>query len=149
MSKNPERTKFEENLLERNNSRVKVNSEEGRCQCCGKSESEIRGAIEELYCQGETDEIPKDLFVRHARPCGPYWEEAEIACANADEVYKDQGFDDPEEYMVFKYGKEKGTSLFVSFCANHQIGSSVDCLFCCGLDTNEYYEIRWEHFKNP
>lgn len=88
-----------------------------------------------------------NISFKHHRPCGPYFEEAEIAGANAYKVYKDQGFDDPEEYMVFKYGKEKGTSLFVRFCAYNQTGSTWDCLFCCGLDTNEYYEIRWQRFK--
>jgi hypothetical protein len=140
MNKNPGRTNFEENLLKRNNSRVKENSEESRCHCCGKSVSEIRAANEKLYCQGETDDIPEYPFVIHARPAGPYCEEAEIAGANAHEVYEDQGFDDPEEYMIFKYGKEKGKSLYLSFCAYNLVGSVAECRSCCGLDTNEYFE---------
>jgi hypothetical protein len=147
MSKNTEIIKFEEKLLERNKSRVNVNSEESRCRCCGKSESEIRAAVEKLYCKGKTDEIPEYIFCKVYRRHGPYDHESEIACANAEEVYKDQGFDDPLDYMCSKYGKKKGTSMHFSSNAYHQVGSTWECLFCCGLDDDEFFEIRRERFS--
>jgi hypothetical protein len=134
MNKNTERTKFQENLFKRNNSQVKVISEEKRCPRCGKSESEIREAIEMLYCQGEIDEIRKDLFDVITRSVLPYWEEGEIAYADATEEYEAQGFNDQLEYMVSKYGKEKGTYLFDGYWDHHQYRSSCECQLCLRLE---------------
>jgi hypothetical protein len=144
MSKTTERTVFEEKLLERNKSRVNVNSEESRCQCCGKSESEIRAAFEKLYCQGKIDKIPEYLFNIGLRPFAPYDHESEMAFVDAKGVYKDHGFDDPLEYMCSKYGEKEGNRMYAHSCAYHQLGEVLDCLFCWGLDDEEFFEIRRE-----
>jgi hypothetical protein len=112
--------------------------EDGRCNCCGRHISELKPF------GGPGDPLVGDFtgayLVKKWRPSGPYDKKAEVAAKEAYECYSKDGFEDPLDWMVKKYGKNKGEWLYYTDMMYNQIGSSWECRDCCALNTNEYYE---------
>jgi hypothetical protein len=79
---------------------------------------------------------------------GPYNEEAENAVKEAVKHLADASRDDedPLEWMIEKYGKEKGRNYDFSHQAYHQIDSSWECRDCVVLVEYEDCEnLRERH----
>jgi len=73
---------------------------------------------------------------------GSYDEEAERALDEAEKCLADASRDDedPLEWLIETYGKEKGRNYDFSHQAYHQIDSSWECRDCVVLGTDEYFE---------
>jgi hypothetical protein len=82
------------------------------------------------------------LLVKKFRPAGPYDEEAERAWDDAEKCLSDAGYKDknPLEWLIKKYGEEKGNKFYWSFQAYLQTVSSWECRDCAVLDEYEYCE---------
>ena len=82
------------------------------------------------------------LLIKKFRPAGTYDEEAERAWDKAEKHLADAGAKDkdPLEWMIKKFGKEKGENFYWSYQAYCQIGSSWECRDCAVLNTDEYFE---------
>lgn len=111
---------------------------DGRCDCCGKHISELKPF------GGPGDPLVGDFtglyLVRKYRPLGPYDEEAEVAFKEAERCYKAEGFNEELDYMIYKYGKEKGKELFWASDAYRTADKSRECRDCAALDEDEYHE---------
>ena len=84
--------------------------EDGQCQCCGKHINEL------CPFGGSGDPLVGDFtgayLVKTWRPDGPYDEEAEVNTEKANELYEKDGYDDPEDWLIEKFGKEKGERVY-------------------------------------
>lgn len=110
------------------------------CGCCGRHSSELKPfgkAGDPLV--GDFDGA---LLIKKYRPAGPYDEEAEKAVKEAEKHLADDGYKgkDPLEWMIKKFGKEKGRNYVCSYMAYCQTGSSYECRECAVLDEDEYFE---------
>jgi hypothetical protein len=109
----------------------------GRCDCCGRH-------ISKLSPFGKaSDPLVGDfegaLLVKRWRPGGPYDEEAGKAMQEAERCYENDGYKDPLGWMINKYGKEKGESLYYTMMLWDQTGSSWECRDCSILDEDEFF----------
>jgi hypothetical protein len=85
--------------------------------------------------------------VKRWRPEGPYDEEAEVAADEARSRYKEDGFCDPSDWMIDKYGAEKGERLYYSDMLQNSIRPSWGCRDCFMLSVNAYHEKRSQRYK--
>ena len=122
--------------------RISINPppSDGRCDCCGRHISELKPfgkAGDPLV--GDFDGA---LLIKTFRPVGPYDEEAENAVEEAVKHLADAGFKDkdPLEWLIKKYGKEKGEGFYWSNEAYCQTSSSWECRDCAVLYEDEYFE---------
>ena len=90
--------------------RININPppEDGRCDCCGRHISELTPfgkAGDPLV--GDFD---GELLVKKFRPVGPYNEKAEQAFKHVEKLMEKEGRagEDPLDWMIKIYGKEKG-----------------------------------------
>ena len=118
--------------------------QDGKCQCCGKHISELKPF------GGPGDPLVGDFtgayLIKKFRPDGPYDEEAENASREAERKFKEDGFSDPLDWMIDRYGTEKGKRLYYTDMAFHSVGKSWECRDCAILDHNEYHEkLRQRH----
>jgi hypothetical protein len=109
-----------------------------RCDCCGRH-------ISELKPFGKAgDPVLGDFdgahLVKRVRTFGTYDEEAETAWENALSCYQDEGFEDPFDWMIKTYGKERAEELYWTSYAYHFVRSSWECRDCIILDGDEYFE---------
>jgi hypothetical protein len=119
---------------------------DGKCMCCGRH-------LEELSPFGGPDDplvgdFAGALLIKKYRRCGPYDEEAEIAYAEAAEKYVEDGLESPMDWLVRKYGKEKGERLNFAVEFHEQISSSWECRDCVVLDNDEYFEKLGERYTS-
>lgn len=118
---------------------------DGNCQCCGRHISELKpfdGAGDFFL-----DDFDGAYLAKKIRPDGPYDEEAEVVSQAAFECYENDGFDNPLDWMIEKYGKEKGEGLFYRAMSYGTARSSWECRNCFVLDTNEYHETLHQREK--
>ena len=110
-----------------------------RCNCCGKHISKLKpfGKAGDPM----VGDFEGALRIKKHRPAGPYIEEVERAWDEAEKHLADAAHEDedPLEWMIKKYGKEKGEYFYWSVQASSQVGSSWECRDCAGLDTNEFF----------
>jgi hypothetical protein len=109
-----------------------------RCDCCGRH-------IRELKPFGKAGDpligdFNGEVLVKKWRPTGPYDKEAEMATTEAEKYYEETGCKDPLEWLIKKYGKQKGEKLDYLKSLYSQMGSSWECRDCIVLDTDEYFE---------
>jgi len=112
--------------------------EDGRCECCGRHLSELKPfgkAGDPLV-----GDFEGALLVKTWRPMGPYDEEAEKATEEAMECFSNEGYEDPLEWMIGKYGEEKGKQLWYSAEAYDATCAEWLCRDCIVLDQHEYFE---------
>jgi hypothetical protein len=116
--------------------------EEICCSCCGKPGSELKPF--DRYRDCSFDDHPERFLVKHHRAYGPLDEEAEQAFNEAlyEMAEADIKDGDPLEWMIEKYGKEKGEKFYGTSFDAHSTFSSIDCRDCIGLGTDEYWEKR-------
>jgi hypothetical protein len=121
--------------------RVNINPppDDGRCDCCGKHISELTPfgkTIDPL--NGDFD---GEFLIKNFRRMGPYDEEASRAWYEAMKhmAITGQKDNDPLDWMIETYGKDKGEHLYWADQAYNQIGSSWECSDCAVLDTVEYF----------
>ena len=111
---------------------------DGRCECCGRHISELKPY------GGHGDPLVGDFtgayLVKRFRSGGPYDEEAEMAIKEAERCYEGENFNDVLDYMIHKYGKERGKDLFYTAEAHGATHASWECRDCAVLDVNEYLE---------
>ena len=129
--------------------RININPppSDGRCNCCGRHISKLKPfgkAGDPLV-----GDFEGALLVKKFRPAGPYDEEAEKAWNEAEKCIADAGYKDkdPLEWLINKYGKEKGEYFYLSHLAYCQIGSSWECRDCAVLDEYEYFENLRERYS--
>jgi len=122
--------------------KININSspEDRWCDCCGRHVSKLTPfgkAGDPLV--GDFDGA---LLVKKYRRAGPYNEQAETAFKRVEEIMEEEGHagEDPEEWMIKKYGKEKGQQYLNAVYAYGCIGSSRECRDCIVLDEDEYFE---------
>jgi len=128
----------EEDLKLRPGDNINPPPSDGRCDCCGRH-------ISELKPYGKAgDPLVGDfngaLLVKGFRGAGPYDEEAELAISEAERCYETDGFDDPLEWMIDKFGKKKAEGFCFTSEAYHCVGPSWECRDCMCLGDNEYFE---------
>ena len=114
--------------------------EGGHCDCCGRHISELTPfgkAGDPLV--GDFD---GELLVKRWRSAGPYDEQAEKSFKHVEKLMEKAGHpdDDPLDWMVKRYGKEKGEQYLCAVYAYGQVGSSWECRDCAVLDEDEYFE---------
>ena len=128
----------EEDLVLGPGMHINAPPETGRCQCCGRHISELKPfgkAGDPLV--GDFDGA---LLVKIWRPMGPYDEEAEEAMNEAQKCYQKDGYEDSLDWMIDKYGKEKGERLNFTAQCHACTGSSWECRDCICLDDDQYFE---------
>jgi hypothetical protein len=112
--------------------------EDGKCDCCGRSIRELKPF------GGPGDPLVGDFtgafLVKGYRPLGSYSEEAEKVQKEAMRRYEADGFDDPLDWMIDKYGKKKGEDMYYANEACYSFGSSWECRDCIVLEDDEYGE---------
>ena len=79
-------------------------------------------------------------LVKTFRPAGPYDEEAESALKEAEESFAREGYETPLEWMIDRFGNEKGERLWNSAQVFECICADWLCKDCIALDQDEYYE---------
>ena len=111
---------------------------DGRCDCCGRSIGELKPF------GGPGDPLVGDftgaLLVKGYRSVGIYDEEAEKTYDEAERYYEAEGFDDPLDWMIDKYGQEKAMKIYYTVQAYGSVESSWECRDCMVLDMEEYFE---------
>lgn len=119
--------------------------EDGRCDCCGRHIGELKPF------GGPGDPLVGDftgaLLVKMFRPFGPFDEEADRACQEAKSRYKEEGFGNGPDYLIHKYGPEKGEELSGRISCYSQFGSSWECRDCAVLDESEYFEKYDQRYR--
>jgi hypothetical protein len=119
---------------------------DGRCMCCGRHISELKPfgkAGDPLV--GDFDGA---LLIKKFRTLGPYDEEAESAYKNAKKHLAESGRkdEDPLNWMISVYGKEKGKHFYWAAQASGCVSKSWECRDCAILDADEYFEkLRQKH----
>ena len=117
---------------------IRLPLRDGQCYCCGKHIWELK----------PFDEPGDPLFLaRSCRLGGPYDEEAESACNEALRCYEADGFDNPRDWMIDKFGKEKATSINKAMFAYSSPVLGWECKDCIGLDMDEYLEKTKKCYK--
>ncbi|MCB2141144.1 hypothetical protein KQH27_00385 [bacterium] len=119
------------------------------CECCGRHISELKPfgkAGDPLvgYFEGK-------LLIKKFRPIGPYDKEAKNSFKHVEKIMEKEGHpdDDPLDWMVKIYGKEKGMKYLYTVYAYEQVGSSWECRDCAVLDADEYFEqLKKIHFTD-
>lgn len=119
-----------------------------RCDCCGRHISELKpfgkagdplvGNFEGLF------------LIKNYRRMGPY--DGESVCAWNAYYEAKKKFEyigrkncDPLEWMIEKYGKEKGEHFYWAGQFYEQISKRWECRDCAVLDTDEYFEKIGPH----
>ncbi len=128
------------------NSEAKININpppgDGRCQCCGKHISELTPF--EKTGDPLVGDFEGELLVKNFRRSGPNDDEASKVWDTVHELMETFGNegDDPYDWIISIYGKEKGEQYCWSLEAYHQIGKSWECRDCIVLDEDEYFAIK-------
>ena len=104
-----------------------------KCECCRKHISELQ-PFDETY----GDHFNGKYLFKTFRRDAPYNEEAEKAVDEAEERCRDG--ESPREWMIAKYGKEKGQALNVLGHGSSTVGPSWECRDCIILDEDKYFE---------
>ena len=115
---------------------------DGRCDCCGRHISELKpfgGPGDPLV-----GNFTGSFLVKGYRNLGSYDADAEKAYEEAKNRYEADGFDDPLDWMIDKYGKEKAEDLYYANEGYYQVGSSWECRDCMVLDMDDYFK-KLEH----
>jgi hypothetical protein len=135
---NFDRVEKPEDLKPKRGMNINPPPSDGRCDCCGRPMSEL------TPFGGRGDPLVGDfrgaLLVKGYRPMGPYDDEAEEACNEAENKFKADGHEDPEAWLIAKYGPQEGKRLYLTACAHGQVGSSWECRDCFVLSLDEYFE---------
>jgi hypothetical protein len=119
---------------------------DGKCMCCGKHISKLKPfgkAGDPLV-----GDFEGALLVKTFRPDGPYNEEAELAMNEAEQCYEGDGYKDILDWMINKYGKEKGERFYWQAQLHGSVGKSWLCKNCIVLDIDEYFERLREEGAN-
>jgi hypothetical protein len=135
---NFDQVKNEDDLKLKPGQNINPPAPDGRCECCGKHISELKpfdvsGDSLVAFSTGK-------LLRINLRPLGYYDEEAERAWKEADHRYKVDGYDNPTNWMIDKYGKEKAILMSYANQGYYSSGESYECRDCYYLDENEYFE---------
>ena len=117
---------------------------DGRCDCCGRHISELKPF------GGPGDPLVGDFtgafLVKGYRNLGFYNEEGDKAQKEAAKCYIADGFGNIYDWMIYKYGIEKGEDLYYANEGYNQYGSSWECRDCMVLDMKEYFK-KLEHWS--
>jgi hypothetical protein len=110
----------------------------GRCYCCGRHISELTPFEEaEEPLLGDFDGA---YLVKTWRRAGPYDGEAESAAEEAIQSFSEKGNQSPLEWMIDRFGKEKGERLWYTAQAFDCLCADWLCTDCIGLGEDEYFE---------
>jgi hypothetical protein len=122
--------------------------QDGRCECCGRHISEVKpfGKAGDPLA-GDFDGA---LLIKKWRPDGPYDENAEKAWDKAEKHLADVGLkdQDPLEWLIKNYGKEKGEYFYWSYQLYCQTSKSWECRDCAVLYEDEYILKKYGNVKN-
>lgn len=110
--------------------------EDGDCECCGKSISELKPF------GGPGDPLAGDFtgeyLVKTYRPNLPINADFEIAYEEAERCYKNEGFESPYDWITHKHDKKVAEKISEYFQGQGDWSSS-ECRDCILLDDNEYH----------
>lgn len=132
----------EEDLKPRPGININPPPEDGRCMCCERHISELKpfGKAGDP-CVGDFQGVYLGKSFR--RPM-VYDEEAAFATMEAERRYKSDGYEDPLDWLINKYGKNEGQRLYEVAAIGSTVGKSWECRECIGLDFYEYLERRFQ-----
>jgi hypothetical protein len=109
-----------------------------RCDCCGKHVSEL------IPYGGPGDPLQGDhtgmLLVRQYRPMFDTRKE-EKAFQEAQKRYEEDGFKDPEQWLINKYGKERAKEIHEREGVGYTT-KSFECRDCAGTIEDIYFARR-------
>ena len=130
----------EKDLIDKERININPPPDDFCCDSCGRHISELTPfgkAGDPLV--GDFD---GELLVKKWRPAGPYNEQAEKAFKHVGKILEEEGCagEDPEDWMIKIYGKEKGQQYLLAVYAYGCVGSSWECRECIVLDADEYFE---------
>ena len=127
----------EEDLKPRLGMNINPPPKDGRCMCCNRHINELKpfgkGGDQLL---GDFDGSFLVIRWRHE---GPFDEAAESAMKEALRCYKDEGFEYASDWLISKYGLERGDQLAFSAQLHGIIRSSWECRDCIFLKEDEYF----------
>jgi hypothetical protein len=108
-----------------------------RCECC-------RGHISELkpFDDPKYPHLIGKYLVRTFRRGLPYNEEAERALDEAEANCKEGH--SPSQWLIEKYGENKGNILNIMGHGSSTVGASWECRDCVILDDDEYFDKLWK-----
>jgi rubredoxin len=111
--------------------------EDGRCECCG-------GHIRELkpYDNSEYPKFIGTYLIKTFRRDLPLDKEAERALNEAEANCKEG--QSPRQWLIEKYGEEKGNALNIMGHGSSTVSTSWECRDCIVLDEKEYFEKLWK-----
>ncbi len=133
-----DRIKNEDDLKPKPGININPPPKEGRCDCCGRHISELKpfgGPGDPLV-----GNFTGAFLVKGYRSDGIYDEEAETVCKEAQRCYEADGFNDPLDWMIDKYGREEAIGMDCAVQAYGSVGSSWECRDCMVLDMDEYFK---------
>jgi hypothetical protein len=84
--------------------------------------------------------------VKGYRALGPYDAEAQKVFEKAQRRYEADGFDDPLDWMIDQYGREKAEAIDCTVQMYGSAESSWECRDCMCLDMYGYFE-KLDHAK--
>jgi hypothetical protein len=120
---------------------------DGRCHCCGRHISELKPfgkAGDPLVGNFEGA-----LLVKRFRRQGPYDEKSVLAMDEAIKLYEADGYSDPHDWLINKYGETDGKNISLNAQLWDCVESSWECRDCIVLDTDEYFERYAERIETP
>jgi hypothetical protein len=149
-----DRIKNEDDLKPKPGININPPPKEGRCDCCGRHISELKPF------GGPGDPLVGDFtgafLVKGYRSIGSFDEEEEKddleeekddleeekAFEEAQRCYEADGFADPLDWMIDKYGKEKAITMEFDMARRHcgYVTDSWECRDCMVLDMDGYFE---------
>ncbi len=132
-----ERVNGEEDLKSRPGMNINPPPAEGTCDCCGKHISELKP-----YDNPEYPKFIGAYLVKTFRSYLPYDKEAELALDEAEANCKEG--QSPRQWLIEKYGEEKGNDLNIMGYGSSTVSASWECRDCIVLDEKEYFEKLWK-----
>lgn len=84
------------------------------------------------------------LLARRLRPYWPFDPKPEMVFEEAQKCYKDEGYNNPRDWIIAKYGEEKTKDLSFRHQLNGCRQKSFECSECVFLSNDEYWDVYWD-----
>jgi hypothetical protein len=128
---------YEEDLAHRPGMRDNPPPEDVVCDCCLRPITQLKPF---KVSDPEFGDIDDALLVRTWREDSPFDEESLKAVQEACECYENDGYENILDWLVDKYGKEKGEDFYAAEKIGIDVFDTWECLDCVRLNDDEYFD---------